>query len=61
MKKVKAKLGFENYVNKMKNAINDENVSANLRSAIQKEIKKMLLNVTQLIVISNKKINLTYT
>ena len=57
MKKVKAKLGFENYVNKMKNAINDENISANLHSAVHKEIKKMLLNVTQLIVSSNKKIN----
>ena len=59
MKKVKAKLGFETYVNKMKNAINDENISANLRSAVQKEIQKMLLNVTQLIVTSDKKINLT--
>ena len=59
MKKVKAKLGFENYFNKMKNAINDENISANLCSAVHKEIKKMLLNVTQLIVTSNKKINLT--
>ena len=57
MKKVKAKLGFENYVNKMKNAINDENISANLHSAVHKEIKKMLLNVTQLSVTSNKKIN----
>ncbi|KAL4621142.1 hypothetical protein ACB092_06G206600 [Castanea dentata] len=39
MKKVKAKLGLEDYAYKMKNAVNDENICARLSRTVRKEIK----------------------